>query len=325
MKKIVIALLIFLILTGCSEKPLASIKSDPIEIDMSTEFDPRSVFLEIQDGAEISYEIDEENSTISFFVREGDKQEEYKDIKVILIYPEEILDPLTAPYKATALEDVEIHDDHEIDSNLAGYVRRGDAFEVYEVYQDGNDIWCRIGNKHWINNADAAILELMPYDINICFIKDVVTYTVDMSQKEKYGYWYDVLDMWMEDAKYNGEEVSFEKDGNGNIIHFRYGEYDYDFSFDKKNRIIKERNYGKDYYGNDFEYNVNFEYDSNGNMKSVKSNLPDKYENIVMEYNGNLRIITSTVDVIIDRFDNNSKKIEGFIAPDGDIRNTYGY
>ena len=88
----VFLILVVILLTGCNEKPLAKIQSDPIEIDMAEEFDPYSVFYEIQDGTDITYEIDEENSTVSFLVSKGDRKEEYKDIKVTLIYPEEILD-----------------------------------------------------------------------------------------------------------------------------------------------------------------------------------------------------------------------------------------
>ena len=99
MKKIIktLIILVLVFLTGCSEKPLAVLTKNPIEIDMSEEFDPYSVFSDIQDNTVITYELDEENSKISFVVSKGDKQELHEGIDVKLIYPEIDQKLLNAP------------------------------------------------------------------------------------------------------------------------------------------------------------------------------------------------------------------------------------
>ncbi|MBR2577595.1 MAG: hypothetical protein IKE38_01570, partial [Erysipelotrichaceae bacterium] len=252
MKKIISLFLITLLLfiNGCSEKPLARLTNDSIEIDMAGEFDPRSIFSDIQDGVEITYEIDEENSTVSFLLQKGDKQEEYKDIKATLIYPEEVLDPLVAPYKAKALEDIEIHDDHSSDSNLAGYTRAGDTFEVYEIYQAGEETWCRISSKHWINNKSLSLLDLLPYDTNINYIKDVITFTDEALSSDRLSPWYD--------RYYQYVPCTIESRCD-------YGKCE----LDEKGRVVKWTDDWKNSYG-DFSW-IEYTYDDMGRRIHVSS------------------------------------------------------
>ena len=345
MKKLLILLLILTTVMGCSEKPLATLTTDPIEIDMAGEFDPHSVFSDIQDGVEINYEVNEEDSTCTFILSKGDKQEVFENISVTLIYPEEEFDPLIVPYKAKALGDLEIHDKHSSNSKLAGYVREGDAFEVYETYQDGNDVWCRIGSFYWINNTNASLLEKIPYDSDISFIKDVVTFTDESAGgRERKGIvfdwysgdaglethreWGDVTQIYDEQGRVVEEIIDEEfwwdkyiLDSNGNIIHvtdwFGGVESNFDFTYDEDNRIvteIAEYTYSKSSYRH--------EYDQNGNLLRIVSNDAAVVE---FEINGNLRFETTSEDyqdVFHNyRFNDKGELIEMFKAPDGDIRN----
>ena len=60
------------------------------------EFDPYSAFSDIQDDVNITYELNKENSTITFNLNKGNREEKYEDIPFVLVYPEN----LKAPFKA---------------------------------------------------------------------------------------------------------------------------------------------------------------------------------------------------------------------------------
>lgn len=352
MKKLAttILILVLMLITGCKEKPLAVLTKDPIEIDMSEEFDPYSVFSDIQDNTVITYELDEENSKISFVVSKGDKQELHEGVDVKLIYPEVDQKLLNAPYKAKALEDIEIHDNHSADSNLTGYVREGDSFEVYETYQDEDNVWCRISSKHWINNSNAEKLEIIPNDTDIAFIKNEITYVDEHSGGrirqgillgwysgdaglDTHREWGDVTPVYDEQGRVVKEIIDEDKwwdeytlDEKGNIIHvndyFGGCEYYFDFTYDDQNRIITESNSERG--------NYTHEYESNGNLKKIitDSEWRKTYVGtdiqVEFEYNGNLRfeIVPDFPDLFhMFRYDNNGNEIERFTAPEGDVRN----
>ena len=70
----------------------SKISPGPYEIDLTREFNPRSFFTDLAEDAEVTYEIDEENSTISIYVKTGDKTESFEDLEVTLSQPEYTID-----------------------------------------------------------------------------------------------------------------------------------------------------------------------------------------------------------------------------------------
>lgn len=64
----------------------------PYEIDLTEKFDPKTVFIDLPEDAEVSYEINEENNTISIYVKTGDKIESFEDLEAILSHPEYTID-----------------------------------------------------------------------------------------------------------------------------------------------------------------------------------------------------------------------------------------
>ena len=63
-KTLNIVLLVFIsFVFGCSSKPLAVLKEEPIEIDMLylDDYDPYTAFTDIQEDVDIGYELDEED------------------------------------------------------------------------------------------------------------------------------------------------------------------------------------------------------------------------------------------------------------------------
>ena len=362
MKKIIYLLLLLSLffISACTEKPLAVLSENPIEIDMTEEYDPYTAFTDIQDGVVISYELDEANSTITFTVSKDDRKEVFEDLDVTLIYPQVDEKLLNVPYKVKALEDMEIHDDHTSQSNLAGYVRKGDMFEVYEVFQDDKDVWCRISSKHWVNNKESESLELIPYDTDINFIKNIITFTDESLSMDRLSPWYDryyqyapcsvesmcdygtcELDEKGRVYKWTGNNnegldyvsfIEYTFDDKGRRTHVSSvnsngGKGSWDYTYDDHNRIMTE------VYNDEININTyNNEYDSNGNLIKITTDDPSyvEYRNtdivVEYEYNGSLRLELVPADYQkrsfhLYRYDSESNEIERFVAPDGDIRN----
>lgn len=352
-KTIYLLLIIFLLLiSSCSQKPLAVLTDNSIEIDMVKEYDPYSAFTDIQDGVDISYELDETNSKITFTVSKDDKKEVYEGIDVTLIYPQIDEKLLKVPYKVKALEDIEIHDDHTTESNLAGYVRKGDTIEVYEVFQDNTDVWCRVSSKHWINNKEAELLELLSYDTDINIIKNIITFTDESLSMDRLSPWYDryyqyvpcniesmcgfgacEMDEKGRVFKWTGNNVEGlsytpfveytfdEKDRRVHVsgINVNGSNCSWDYTYDDYNRIITE-------VYNDGSANPTYhnEYDSNGNLIRISSDSSNT--EVEYEYNGSIRFETIPYDSAnevfhIYRFDTHGNEIERFIAPNGDLSN----
>ena len=334
------------------------LKTEPIEINVLSveEYDPFSAFTDIQDDVDITYELNKDKSTISFTLNKGKKEEKYEDIPIILVYP----DNLETPFKATPLTDIEVHDDHASDSNIAGYVRNGDYFEVYETYVDGEDIWCKISSMHWINNKKAKLLEVISYDMDIDYIKNIITFTDEALSADRFSPWYDRYYQYVPysiesmcdygecelDEKGRVFKWSKEYDGlsysswieytfddrnrricvSSNNIDGSFGTWDY--TYDNQNRIISET-YCDD-FNNDTFYN---EYDLNGNLKRITTNdsyLMEQYNTdieVEYEYNGTLRFeiipyYKASKGVFhIYRYDIQGNEIERFAAPGGDVRN----
>lgn len=100
MKKIFILSIICLLLTGCTQngnsvisafapKPLAVLsiaEDEELTIDVRDEFDPMSILAEVQEDAEVSYELDEENSKVVITLSKGDKVETLEKV-VNIQYP----------------------------------------------------------------------------------------------------------------------------------------------------------------------------------------------------------------------------------------------
>lgn len=290
-----------------------------------------------------SNETQSEDSEIESINEEAETKEEYKTI-----------DMMVTPFKAAALGDIEIHDDHSEDSNLAGYVRKGDCFEVNELYKDETGVWCRISSKHWINNNESSLLEPVPQETEIHFINNVVTFTDESLSQDRLSPWYDRylgyvpqqieglcgsdkcefdndgrVVKYTED-EFNWIEFTYDDSGKRSHVSSRYlgvenGSWDY--TYDDQDRIVSEK-----YYDGFKELAYYFEYDENGNLKKITTDDPSLMEyhdtNVVAEYeyNGSIRFELVPTDYQkrsfhIYRYDSESKEIERFIAPDGDIRN----
>lgn len=262
------------------------------------------------------------------------------------------INSLEAPFKATAIVDIEIHNDHTSESSLVGYVRAGDRFEVYELYEeDNNSIWCRIGNHYWINNQDQNQLELIPYETDINVIHDVLTFR--NGPDIYYGYYYERYNdgVPIEFEREYADSIENEYDTNGRLIceilHKSYGtietykyEYDancniinakattdsgfnaeYSFTFDDKNRLLTESTSYS---------NITHVYDEYGNIVEIFNN---NHKIETLEYNGNICFQNKaeidpeneyTKDTFVTRYDNNSILVEEFKAWFGDIRNDMG-
>lgn len=352
MKKnhLIFLIALFLIISGCTEKPLAVLTENPIEIDMAEEFDPYSAFTDVQDGAEISYELDEENSKITFVVRKGDKEERFEDIDVTLIYPS-----LTAPFKAESLTDMEIYSEPSADSLLKGYVRSGDRFEVFEIKEQYKTNWCRIADNYWLKVDSLSALSIISYDTDVNIIHDEMTfYQVPDTLK---GIWYERYTdgILIEEERYYAESIDNQYDDHGRLIceilHKPYETETYRYTYDSNSNIIKVTRESDEFVGMDtflFSYDdknrlitesgygsnpIKHIYDENGNIIKLENDRTDEGgfdESLSFEYNGSLRFEYCTKeyeerlytkDTTVFRYDDNGIMIELFFAGNGDIRN----
>ena len=59
MKKICMLLFTLFILSGCANRPLAKLAEGPVEIDMTESFDSSSMLSDIQEGTEITTDLDQ--------------------------------------------------------------------------------------------------------------------------------------------------------------------------------------------------------------------------------------------------------------------------
>lgn len=265
------------------------------------------------------------------------------------------------PLKAKAINDIEIHDNCSDDSNLAGYVRNGDCFEVYETYIDDDDIWCRISSMHWIKNEKGKSLEVIRYDTDIDYIKNVITFTDEALSDDRLSPWYDRYYQYVpcsiesrcdygeceQDEK--GRVFRWTDDNDEGLSYVSFIEYTYDnkdrrvnvssinvngangtwvYTYDDQDRIISEAY--NDGFDNPAYYN---EYDSNGNLIKITTDDPFLKEHyntnteVEYEYNGSLRFETvpyykaSEGVFHIYRYDNLGNEVERFTAPGGDINN----
>lgn len=75
MKKICMLLFTLFILSGCANKPLAKLAEEPVEIDMTESFDPSSILSDIQEGSEITTDLDQTAGKMTITLAKGDKTE----------------------------------------------------------------------------------------------------------------------------------------------------------------------------------------------------------------------------------------------------------
>ncbi|MBQ6478366.1 MAG: hypothetical protein IJI44_03250 [Erysipelotrichaceae bacterium] len=338
-RSIIILFLFSIIISGCSEKPLARIIDGPIEIHVNEEFNPFSVFYDVQDGADISYEINENESLISFVVCKDDREERFDDIEVKLIYP----DPTETPYKVMALKDLEIHDDHNTNAGLYGYVRKDDVFEVYETFIDGSDIWCRISTLHWICNKQTSCLKIIPYDTNIEIIHNSISFPYFEFDRQVFwdfpGYF-----ILTNDPKNNDALLSKEYDEKGRLIsaymHSLSPFWKVQYHYDSTGRLERLSNGYVDYIYDDWgrvakevsgekkDSFVYHEYDMYNNLVRViiDGDYHSEYKNGIIveyEYNGSLKLeIIAEYNIYhVFRYDLDGNEVEIFYANDKDIRN----
>lgn len=135
MKRLLTLLLILAMVSGCSAKPLAKLTEEAINIDITEDFDPASVLTDVQEGTDVSYELDEENSHLVITLTKDDKTETL-ETDVTITYPrfelpENITIDTYTGYDINGL--VETEDGVEISSEL-----NEETGELTITYTKGN-------------------------------------------------------------------------------------------------------------------------------------------------------------------------------------------
>lgn len=243
-------------------------------------------------------------------------------------------DFLTAPYKAKAVEDMEIYSDTSEDSLLKGYVRSGDVFEIYETSQTEDGIWCRIAKDFWIKNNGDSSLEKIPYNTDIDYIHDEISFdsALDCQTAVYYERYNDGIPISGERDHADSVETEYDDEGRivtetlyltyygghqekkiyqykyepDNTIYVKIDSYyddggrGYDelfiFTFDEKGRLLTESI--SDGSSGNILQTITHEYNEKGNIILLGRESDNPYiSDEIFEYNGNIRFqYSSKVD-----------------------------
>ena len=163
MKKICMLLFALFILSGCANKPLAKLAEEPVEIDMTESFDPSSILSDIQEGTEITTDLDQTAEKMTITLTKGDKTETI-ETNVILKYPE-----------------YEIQDDITIDTytgyDINDYVKAEEGVSVLsELNEETSQLTITLEKGIWTNEIvkDVTLIDTRPLPEGIYVSTDYI-------------------------------------------------------------------------------------------------------------------------------------------------------
>lgn len=173
MKKIIVILLI-LLLAGCGEKSLGKMSDESITIYTAENFDPMSVLLNVEEGTEVSYELDEENSKLVITLTKDDQvqtlEKEVEIVKPLVVANENIVIDTYKGYDVNDL--ITVEEGTTVEQSLdeeAGILtitaKNGERVETVEVPVELTDsnpypIFCQgtVFENGWSNETSYTFL-----------------------------------------------------------------------------------------------------------------------------------------------------------------------
>lgn len=160
MKKVIL-LMFTLLLSGCSvfNKPLAEPVNDPetvVEYDITKELDPSLFLKDVQEDAQVTYEINEEENKVVFTIAKGDKTETY-ETNLNIVYPEYSVD-----------ENITV--DKTLGYNIEDYIHCDDNTKyTYDFNEDTGVLRVNFTNGSWSKDVETKfnVIESMPLGIYV--------------------------------------------------------------------------------------------------------------------------------------------------------------
>lgn len=170
MKKIILISLLMFALTGCSNDLAKLNAPEDLVIDTREDFDPKTILTEIEEGVEVSYKLDEENSKIVITLTKDDKTQN-------LEAPVTIQKPLVVPN-----ENITIDTYKGYDINTLINVEEGtEVTETLDEEKGILTITAKNGDREEIFEVPVEVTNSSPYPITCQSTVDEVGTPLDTS------------------------------------------------------------------------------------------------------------------------------------------------